>query len=548
LRLALDLLESRNDSPWEQRARACNSRSGEALAAAAHFFVMTRRYREAIGLLSRAVKTQPNLWAAHASLAMQLMRDNRLEEARSHLETAYRGDPYGPEVVNMLRLLEKLEGFRSYAPSESAEEGAGIELRLHADEAAVLEPYVRRLTRAAMRHFGTKYRFALEEPIVIELYPDHDDFAVRTAGLPGLGILGATFGTLVAMDSPSARRTEDEFFWGSVLWHELAHVYTLEATEHRVPRWFSEGISMYEEWTSGPARQPDLPIDFIEALEQGKLLPLAELDQGFQRPSWPGQVNVSYVQAGLACAYIAQTFGEARLVALLEGYRDGSETAELLPRVLERPLETLDAELAAFARRRAGALLGDTARWRTALQRARAELKAERWQRALDFAQQAAQLRPDDVSLTSPHLLRARAQRGLGNAAAELAELERYHALGGRDPNALRELATALSEAGRRDAAIGVLEDLAYVTPLEPSLHADLGRWLLDAGRPAEALAELEIWKALKPRDQVALNFALAEAFERLARREEARRHVLYALEIAPEFRPAQRLLLEIHR
>ena len=38
-------------------------------------------------------------------------------------------------------------------------------------------------------------RFELPaEPIVVELYPDHEDFAVRTAGMPGLGILGAAFG------------------------------------------------------------------------------------------------------------------------------------------------------------------------------------------------------------------------------------------------------------------------------------------------------------------------------------------------------------------
>ena len=87
--------------------------------------------------------------------------------------------------------------------------------------------------------------------MTLELYPDHDDFAVRVAGLAGIGLLGVTFGYVVAMDSPSGRAA-GEFHWGSTLWHEMAHVFTLEATDHRVPRWLSEGISVYEEWRTGP--------------------------------------------------------------------------------------------------------------------------------------------------------------------------------------------------------------------------------------------------------------------------------------------------------
>ena len=64
---------------------------------------------------------------------------------------------------------------------------------------------------------------------------------MRTMGMPGLGALGVTFGEVVAMDSPSARKPGD-FNWGATLWHEMSHVYILTATNHRVPRWFTEGL------------------------------------------------------------------------------------------------------------------------------------------------------------------------------------------------------------------------------------------------------------------------------------------------------------------
>ena len=42
--------------------------------------------------------------------------------------------------------------------------------------------------------------------VQVEVYPDHEDFAVRTMGMPGLGALGVAFGYVVAMEErPSYR-------------------------------------------------------------------------------------------------------------------------------------------------------------------------------------------------------------------------------------------------------------------------------------------------------------------------------------------------------
>ena len=48
------------------------------------------------------------------------------------------------------------------------------------------------------------------------------------------------------MDSPSGRKP-GSFHWASTLWHEMSHVFTLTATDHRVPRWFTEGMAVHEE-------------------------------------------------------------------------------------------------------------------------------------------------------------------------------------------------------------------------------------------------------------------------------------------------------------
>ena len=82
------------------------------------------------------------------------------------------------------------------------------------------------LARQALATLSKHYQFTPQGPILVEMFPKHDDFAVRTLGLPGLiGALGACFGRVVTLDSPRAR-PPGEFSWEATLWHEMAHVIT----------------------------------------------------------------------------------------------------------------------------------------------------------------------------------------------------------------------------------------------------------------------------------------------------------------------------------
>ena len=64
--------------------------------------------------------------------------------------------------------------------------------------------------------------------------------------MPGLGALGVTFGDS-HRDGQPVRPQARHFHWASTLWHEMNHVFMLTATNHRVPRWFTEGLAVHEE-------------------------------------------------------------------------------------------------------------------------------------------------------------------------------------------------------------------------------------------------------------------------------------------------------------
>ena len=548
LRAAADLLNNVTESDYTAMSLAANPHFGDIYAIPAHFYVITRRYRDAIDLYQRAVDIDPGLAAAHEELGVNLLRDNQMSRARKHLEIAYDEDPFSPKAVNTLRLLDSFENFRLINDPQTPEQGVlPIIFRLHRDEAAVIVPYAIELTRDSIEEFTERYGFELKEPVVVEMYPDHEDFAVRTAGMPGLGILGATFGYVVAMDSPSGRPPE-QFQWGTTLWHEMAHVFTLEATDHLVPRWFSEGVSVFEEWRSGPNQGVRIPMSVYNAMKDDKFLPIAELDEGFIRPTYEEQVIVSYMQAGLVCQFIDEAFGTEKLRGMLQGFKDGMLTGEAVEAVLGLSPSAFDAEFEQFVDREHGEFLAGLEEWHHT-QMAIGQLVAEgQWEDIIGLAENLVAMLPQYVEPDSPYLALARAHTEIDNHDDAVAALEAFWRQGGYEPTSLKRLGGWLHEAGRTDDAVRVFQSVNMVDPLDQELHGVLGELLLDGDRAEEALREFSIALELNPHDKATAHFRLAKAHHALGNKAESQQQLLLSLDVAPNYRPAQRLLLELMR
>lgn len=553
LKASADLLRGTTDSAWTRRALAASPGYGDIYAIPAYFYVITRRYREAIELYQRAVEIEPDLYSAHAELGTNLLRENKVADAQRHLQIAYRGDPFSAPVVNTLRLIDSFDNFtvtEHLPPPDAAAtspRNPGAILRLHKNESPVLEPYVLDMVNKAIETYSERYGFELKEPVVVELYPEHDDFAVRTSGLPGIGLLGVTFGYLVAMDSPTGR-ADASFHWGTTLWHELAHVFTLEATNHLVPRWFSEGVSVFEEWSTGPLKGRHIPVQVLAAMKEDKFLPVAELDRGFIRPTYEGQVIVSYMQAGLTCEYIAGRFGQKALENMLVEFREGKDTAEAIQAALKISPQQFDRDFAAHVEKELGAVLAQLEPWQEELAQVQEAAAKQDWRIVVARSARAIELFPDYVDEGSPYIAKARAHRELGESALGVSTLLEYRRRGGSNPDALLSLSRELTAAQREAEAIEVLEDVLMVAPLRPEVHLELGDRLLAANRAADAVVEYRALLAMKPNDMADAQFRLAKAYLAAGDKAASRQHLLYALEIAPHYREAQQLLLEVVR
>jgi cellulose synthase operon protein C len=183
--------------------------------------------------------------------------------------------------------------------------------------------------------------------VQVEVYPDHEDFAVRTPGMPGLGAPGRHLRHVVAMDSPSGRKP-GTFHWASTMWHELSHVYILTMTNHRVPRWFTEGLAVYEETAASPDWGDRLDPEAIEAIKEKKLLPVAELDRGFVRPRISGASDRFLFPGGRICNYIAEKWGYDKLLDMVHSIRQMESTPDVIQKESRHLPEEFDKQFLAW--------------------------------------------------------------------------------------------------------------------------------------------------------------------------------------------------------
>jgi tetratricopeptide (TPR) repeat protein len=253
------------------------------------------------------------------------------------------------------------------------------------------------------------------------------------------------------------------------------------------------------------------------------------------------------MQAGLICQYIAQSFGQDALRRMLVRFREGDDTAAALESALMITPEEFDERFAAHIESEFGEVLRALPAWVSAQERLMQYAEAADWANAREAAEEAIRLMPGYVDAGSAYLYLARAQSEQDDDDAARRTLARYFDLGGYSPDALLQLGRWLTEAGETDAAIAVYDSLVMVAPLDQVVHAELGDLLLES-RPADALRSFRTLAAFGPHDQANLNFRLAQAYLGLEDTEMATEHLLYALEIAPRYREAQQLLLEIVR
>lgn len=541
---SMDWLKAEGESPWIRKILAINPAYGPAYATGAHFLVINRRYEEGIKLYRKALELDGTLWDARSQLGINLMRLGYEDEAKTELNRSYEAHYRDPQTVNALRLLDTLGDYTTVKTPTT-------ELILHKKESALLRPYIQAELQKAVSTYSKKYGIELPGPVRLEVYPNHDDFVVRTLGLPGQGgLLGVTFGLVVAMDSPSARPAGG-FNWASTMWHELSHVYVLTATKHFVPRWFTEGLAVHEEGAASPDWGDRMTPEIVGAIRDKKLLPVLELERGFIRPSYPQQVIVSYYEAGKMCDFISKKWGDPALLGMIHSFAARKTTEEVIQDNLHESPKAFDADFTAWLDAQTAGVTSHFEDWKKGM---RAALSADEDAKKAEVvkaenAKQLSTLRdwyPEFTGSGSPYELLAKVYVSEGKKTDAMAQLEKYREMGGTNVDTLKQLAQLETESGKKDEARKTLTKILYVFPEDETVHQKLGAILLESADASGAVREFQAVVDLRPADTAEAHFNLAQALASAHRNGEAKDQVLTALEAAPGYKPAQQLLLRL--
>jgi tetratricopeptide (TPR) repeat protein len=550
-----------NDAEYKQAINAAlkiNPIYGEAFRVVGEVTARYYRFEDAAEQTRRAIAIDRENSRAQADLGAQLMRTGDELNARRALESSFRVDPYDVLTYNLLQLLDRLDTFQTISESD-------LIVKLHPDEIGVLREYVPPLARQALQALTKDWNFTPKGPILIEVFPVHDDFAVRTLGLPGMiGALGACFGRVVTMDSPKARPPGD-FSWAATLWHELAHVITLQLSNQRIPRWLSEGISEFEETRARPEWRRNMVVPFVHAMEAGEVIKLSELNAAFQDPR---RISMAYYQATLLVDHIVQKFGYEGLRGFVASFADGIDTETALTRVFKTDFNTLQGSFDEFLEERFGQLRralkppdgfapdmpieklkaaaaehADNYQVQMALGRA---LRASDQTAAIAAFERAVKLAPmitdpESAYMQIVEIAMAKSDKALASRTLEAMTAEEHTAI-----DAARQLVSLIDPDKERDRLRTVLQRVVAIDPFDSPSHATLGRMALASGQTADAVRNFRVALAAGPVDRATAHTDLAEALLQAGNRAEAKRQALAALEVAPTYERAQELLLKL--
>jgi len=567
----------------QQRVLKLNPNDGDLFETLGDLANRNRLLEEAAEFYREALQRNPRQESARASLGIALLRLGEEKEGKRILEVAYANDPFNIWTVNTLRLLDSFDRFVHF-------ETPHFRMKLHEKEAAALKPYVEELAERSLKTLEQKYNHQVSGKYVFEMYPDHEDFAVRTMGLPGLGALGATFGRIVAMDSPSAR-PQGEFHWGSTLWHELAHVVTLSLSNEKVPRWFTEGISMMEERQAGEGWGDYLNVGFVQAYKDDLLLPLKDLNSGFERPKSGQALTIAYFQAGWICEFLVSRYGFEKITAMLKAFGQGLSTEEVFQQVLGASVEEIGGQFRQEMDETLKPLLGPLKApenfslvhlfsggvgqegegeseagsetdleallqaWQAAPEnyflnlRLGTQLKsAGRLEEAIRYLEKALEILPTQAARGSPYDLLTQIYEETGQVEKLVEVRQSWWRAAPQFAENARRIASLLSDRDQPQEAAKYLEEVMYVDPLHPETHQKLGDLYLQFSETEKAVREYTVFLSLSPVDGAAAHYRLAQALFESGDRQGARNHVLLSLEIAPAYPEAQRLLLKLVR
>lgn len=297
---------------------------GQALGSATvgRLLALHRQYEWAERMLRQAIERRPAWSEPRGELGQLLLQTGREIDARKALAEAAQLDPFDKRSEFGRWLLEEMGGYRVI-------ESPHFRIRVRPGVDEVVAEGMPDALESMHREVCARFGHEPEGRTTIELLPDHESFAVRITGMPGIHTMAASTGPVIALEVPrrgNPRKHLGTFDWLEVLRHEYAHTVTLSQTGNRIPHWLTEALAVSVEMKP---RSFETCRQLAQALRAGRLFPLDRIKWAFVRPETPEDRPLAYAQGRWMVEHLEETWGAGVVTRLLERYRlgDGEDAA-----------------------------------------------------------------------------------------------------------------------------------------------------------------------------------------------------------------------------
>ena len=523
------------------------------------------RYREGADSQLRALEMDPEFLPSKLQLALDYLRLGEVEKAWPLANEVGEADEYNVLAYNLEILRREIESFAS------VETGDFI-IRLPQEEAEIYGDRVVEILTEAKEILGEKYGLVIEEPTLVEFYPNQQDFAIRSFGsLGGQGLLGVCFGSVVTMNSPGSV-TAGKNNWEATLWHEYCHVITLTATNNKMPRWLSEGISVYEEIQRNPLWGQEMTPSYRKMiLEEQALTPISEMSQAFFQAKSGQHMMFAYYQSMLVVEYIVENYGLESLRNILSDLGDGVLINDAIA-AHTAPMEELEVAfrghaiqlaenfgpgvdwtvpdpeevnpqsklaLAAFLKRNPANFWAWQTYWGLLIE-------DKQWELAIDSADRFIELLPEYTGAGNGYGVKARAYRELGDKEGERAALEEIAGISAEAFSSFNRLIDVSFETENWEGVIASSHRSTAINPFLERTHYCSGCAFAALDDREAAVTSFEKSLKLSPSNPSEVNYRMARVLQP-DDQDRSKRHVLDALADSPRYREAYSLLLELN-
>jgi tetratricopeptide (TPR) repeat protein len=295
----------------EEAARAVSKKPAPFCVAAAKRCEIQCHYPVALALARQAHELDASYWPLFTPLVLGELRAGRYESGEKLAAEGFARDRYNVWLSNTNQLI------RFWKTRYAEEPWDRLVFHAPKETIAFYVNYLGPLLAQASQLFSERYGYSPPATIHVEVYHDQQYFATRVLGLPDFPAQGVCFGNVIAVTS------------GNVLsgnhavstWHEFAHVFTVLASDYRVPRWLTEGISVREEGLC-PAGGPRSSLSALGKAVAGRNVPtFSDFDRRFRRPRDIDELLTAYALAPFAADFLLERFGHGVLPRLLNSLK-----------------------------------------------------------------------------------------------------------------------------------------------------------------------------------------------------------------------------------